>query len=137
MILRKVAALQAEDALGSPGIDVNLAEHQPLPMPLERDILILNQPVEVGATQMEVARHLVYLERPVWHTPRAAMPLATGPAGAVLSSELACFLLRPPPGLLIDLIEGAAVVPNQLELGQNVTDVPLLFHLLVQEPLQE
>ena len=83
VILSQAPAFQAQDALGSPGINLDLAEHQASAVPLERDVLILNQPVEVGAAQVQVTRHLVYAESPVRHTPRAATLLPEGPAGAV------------------------------------------------------
>ena len=37
----------------------------------------------------------------------------------------------------INLVEAAAVVADQFELGQHVADVPLLLDLLVEEPLEE
>jgi hypothetical protein len=39
--------------------------------------------------------------------------------------------------VLVDLIQAAAVVADHLELGQDVPHVPLLFDLLVEEPLEE
>ena len=138
MILSQPPAFQPQDALRGPRINLDLAEDQPLPVPLERNVLILNQPVEVGAAQMQVTRHLVNAERPVRHRPMTATAPPPGTGHPVAGSNSVLLgRFGPPPGLLVNLIEGAAVVARQFELGQDVADIPLLLDLLVEEPLEE
>ena len=137
MILSQVPAFQAEDPLGGPRIDFYFAEYQALPVALEGDVPILNQPVKVGAAQMEVARNLVDAEGPVRHMPQAATLPPVRPAGAALRPKSILLFRGPPRGLLVDLIESAAIVPDQFEFGQDVPHVLLLFDLLVEEPLEE
>ncbi len=138
MILRQPPAFEAEDALGGPRINLDLAKDQPWPVPLAGDVLVLNQPFDIRAAQMQVARDFLKAERAVGHTPGAAAPLPPGRAGAASRSGSALLVLRGPHrGMPVNLVEAAGVVAHQFELRQHVADIPLLFNLLVEEPLEE
>ena len=68
MVLRQAPAFHAQDPLGGPGINLDLAEHQPVAVPGKGDVLVLDQPIEVGAAQVEIAGDIVGAESPVGHT---------------------------------------------------------------------
>lgn len=107
-------------------------------MTLERYVPACNQTLDICAGQVKIPRYVLYTECPVRHTRRAAPRLASNRPGAASGPTLILrFLLRPPTRLLVNLIQRAPVIAHQFELGQDVPDVPLLLHLLVQEPLEE
>jgi len=67
MILSQAPAFQAQNPLGSPGVDFNFAEHQAAAVLLERNVSVLDQPIKVRAAQVQVTRDLVNAESPVGH----------------------------------------------------------------------
>ena len=83
VIFHQTLFRQAEDALGSPRINVALAEDDPPAAPFKWNLAVLHTPLDIGIGQVQIPGNFFKIEQLIWHESPASTGLRFhGPVNA-------------------------------------------------------